>query len=148
MVTVHTPTDRNSRADAHGEDIGRSNLLDRTFGRPEGTLSMGAVVALIAGWVGSIAVMEAIAPPSDPSVTLSAWDLTLSLLYTAGIMAGAVGLFARRRFGAVATIGGAGAMVLGSISCWAGGHVGSWILVQFVAGLAMAGASVVALHRS
>ena len=148
MVTVHSPTDRTSHSDLEAGDGERVRLVHRTLHRPDGALSTGATVALVIGWVASVAIMEAIAPPADPNVTLSAWDLSLSLLYTTGIIVGAVGLFARRRFGAVATIAGAAAMTLGSVSCWAGGHVGSWILVQFVAGLALAGASVIALNRS
>ena len=100
----------------------------RTFADPSGRMSVGAAAALIVGWVASIGVLDAIAPAADPNVALTAWDLTLSLVYTIAVMGAAVGLFTGLRLGAMATIGGGVAMVAGSASCWAvdTSVLGSW----------------------
>ena len=120
----------------------------RTLADPASPMTTGSAMALVVGWIASIGVLEAIAPAADPNAVLSTWDLSLSLAYTVANMGPALGLLTRLRFGAMATILGGAAMVAGSISCWAGGHVGSWIMVQFVAGLALAGLSTVFLQRT
>lgn len=120
----------------------------RTFVDAGGRMTTGAVVALVVAWVAAIGVLEAIAPTADPNAVLSAWEISLSVLYTFAIMGAAVGLLSRVRFGAMASILGGGVMVAGSVTCWMGGHIGSWIMAQFVAGLAIAGLSAVFLQRT
>ncbi len=131
----------------HAQPITRSRGGLRTFVDAGGRMTAGSVVALVVAWVATIGVLEAIAPTPDPDTVLSAWDVTLSVLYTFAVMGAALGLLSRVRFGAMASILGGAVMVAGSISCWAGGHIGSWIMVQFVAGLAIAGLSAVFLQR-
>lgn len=120
----------------------------RTFADPVGRITTGSSLALVAMWVASIGVLEAIAPTPAADAVLSTFDLTLSLVYTFAIMGAAIGLLSRLRFGAMSSIAGGAVLVTGSLWCWAGGHIGSWITVQFVAGLALAGLSAVFLQRT
>ncbi len=140
MVMLHETTDTTATT--------RVRPRWRTFSDASGRMTLGSTLALVALWVAAIGILEAIAPTPDPDAVLSTWDLTLSLVYTFAIMGAAIGLLMRTRFGAMASVAGGAVMVTGSLWCWAGGHIGSWITVQFVAGLALAGLSTIFLQRS
>lgn len=104
---------------------------------PELRISWAGAAAAAVSWVATIAIVEAVAPPADPNAVLSAFEALLTLAFTTAILVAAVGLAMRQRLGVMATIVGGGVFVAGSVSCWMGGHVGSWITVQAVLGVTM-----------
>lgn len=103
----------------------------------EGRISWRSALTAAGAWILAIFVIDAVAPAPDPDAVLSGFEMLLTLGYTLALMVGAVGLAFRQRIGLLATVGAGGLFVAGSVSCWAGGHVGSWIAVQAMFGVAM-----------
>jgi len=100
-------------------------------------ISWRSALATAGVWLAAMLILDAVAPPADPDAVVSGFELSMTLAYTSALMVGAVGLALRQRIGVMATVAGGGLFVVGSVSCWMGGHVGSWIAVQAVLGTAM-----------
>lgn len=131
-LSVDEPVDEPTRSFSAPEIERFERHSESPFHGPQ--ISWGSTLTLAIAWVASIAVLEAIAPAPDPTATLSGFEMFMTLGYTAALMVGAIGLALRQRIGVMAAIAGGGLFVLGSVSCWMGGHVGSWIAVQAVLG--------------
>lgn len=106
-------------------------------------LVSGWVIA--AAWVIAYVVVGAVAPPADPTVQYTALDLVLANLLLAGMVLTVAGLTTRSVLAGAGAVLGGGVFAFGSINCWMTGHVGTWIAVQFAAGLALALLGAVAL---
>jgi len=88
-------------------------------------------------WALAYVVIGAVAPETDPEAPLSALDLVLSNLLLVGMMLTVGGLTTRSNLAGAGAVLGGGVFAVGSVTCWATGHVGTWIAVQFAAGLAL-----------
>lgn len=143
MVMVQNPTE----ADVVAETQVRRPLVRRVFDRPDGRIAGSVAVVVAASWVVVWAIVGAMAPTPDPDAVLNTFDVTMQVVFTLALLSAAFGLALRARLGVMASIAGGLVFMAGSISCWMGGHVGTWIAVQFVGGAALAGLSAVVLQR-
>lgn len=115
---------------------------------------LGAGSSLVPGWtIGgawllAYVVVGAVAPPADPAYQMTILDIVLANLLLAGIMLSAAGLTTRSILAGAGAVLGGGVFAFGSVTCWWTGHVGTWIAVQFAAGLALAMLGAVALATS
>jgi hypothetical protein len=136
--------------------------FDPTITRPESDITgpsvpapdrsrIGVTPALVPGWVIGVAwavayvVVGAVAPAADPNVQYTALDIALANLLLAGMALTVAGLTVRSVLAGAGAVLGGGVFAFGSITCWMTGHVGTWIAVQFTAGLALALLGAVAL---
>lgn len=96
-------------------------------------------------WVVAWALVASVAPETDPAVAPTALELLLGNLALAGMVMTAAGLAVRSGLAGAGALLGGGVFAFASISCWATGHIGTWIAVQFAAGLALALVGLVGL---
>lgn len=115
----------------------RSETAPRVDELTGGGVSWRSALTAAGTWILAIFVVDAMAPAPDPDAVMSALEMVLTLGYTAALMVGVFGLALRQRIGLQASVAAGGLFVAGSVSCWAGGHVGSWIAVQAMFGVAM-----------
>ncbi len=93
-------------------------------------------------WTVIVGISWATAPPPDPADPITATAYVLSLVFLIALMATAVGIGARRRWGLLASAGG-GLLLLGAAAvCLAGGHSGAELYGQLVSGAALTGITV------
>jgi len=115
----------------------------------EDVLSRSVVTFAAAAWVVFLAISWAVQPaPADPDTPLSVSAALVGIAFHGALLAAAVGLGMRRRFGLIAGIGGGLALVGAAVVCWAGGHTGAWIAVQFTSGVGLTLASLGLLRLS
>ncbi len=90
-------------------------------------------------WVLTFGITWATAPPPDPADPITATAYVLSMVYLVALMATAIGLGARQRWGLVASYGG-GLLLLGAAAvCLAGGHSGAALFGQLTSGAFLTG---------
>lgn len=96
-------------------------------------------------------VLFLVATGLEPSATGSdpAWAVALTMVFFGLLAAMVVGLFARRRWGLLASLGAAGLFTAFSVACPTTGHhpMGAWWFGQMACVLALVGASVYTLRR-
>ena len=129
--TRHAPTPRDVEIPASSP-----GAPARTWTDPIAITS--AVVAAVA-WAVFVGVSFAVQPPpADPTAPPSEFAALVSLLFSSALFASLVGLGARRRWGLATTLGGGVVMIGAAVSCYLGGHTGSWIAIQLAAGVGLA----------
>lgn len=114
-------------------------------------ISAGWAYGLLAGWYGLFLVVQLIEPPPQTDTGLIAWiGAVMSVVFLGALVVTGIGLAVRQRWGLVASLGASGFLVADSIACPLTGHhqFGAFIVVQAVASVALAGASIRALRSS
>jgi hypothetical protein len=114
-------------------------------------VSAGWAYGLLAGWYGLFLVVQLIEPPPQAEHGMLAWiGAVMSVVFLGALVVTGIGLAVRQRWGLVASLGASGFLVADSIACPLSGHheFGAFIVVQAVASVALAGASIRALRRS
>jgi len=114
-------------------------------------ISAGWAYGLLAGWYGLFLVVQLIEPPPQAEDGMLAWiGAVMSVVFLGALVVTGIGLAVRRRWGLVASLGASGFLVADSIACPLTGHhqFGAFIVVQAVASVALAGASIHALRRT
>src|SRR5262249_62317074 len=104
-----------------------------------------------AGWGGRLAVGPPPGPPPQAEHGMLAWiGAVMSVVFLGALVVTGIGLAVRQRWGLVASLGASGFLVADSIACPLTGHheFGAFIVVQAVASVALAGASIRALRRT
>ena len=106
-------------------------------------------VALMMGVVWYVLFLIGTAVEPSTENALPVIDAVLGWVMLGAIAATAVGLGARRRWGLVASTGGAGLFTAMVVACPTTGHhaLAAWWFVQFACAAALLGASVYALRR-
>jgi hypothetical protein len=99
-------------------------------------------------WVVGYLAVGALEPTTHHALPTIA--IVLSVVFYAALLATAVGLIVRRRWGIVASLGASGVFLAGTVACPTTGHhtMGVWWLGQMVISLALVAANVVALQLS
>jgi hypothetical protein len=106
---------------------------------------------LLAGWYGLFILAQALQPEPTTEHGLLAWiGAALAVVFAAALVATAIGLAVRQRWGLVASVGTAGLLFADSIACPLTGHheLGAFVFVQALAAVALAGTSIRALLRT
>lgn len=105
-------------------------------------------LALGVAWFVCYTIGSALEPHTSHPVPVIGVVLGVALL--AGILATAVGLIARCRWGITASLGSAVLLVASSVACPTTGHhgFGLWWFGQMTVSVALVAASVVALRRA
>ncbi len=121
------------------------DLSPRTSG---GGLTSRWAAVLTGAWVAIFGLGVALepAPTGEEAAPLVGTVLALALMGCWAMMAS--GFIQRRRFGALASAGGAGILVVMTIACPVSGHhagIGPWWAFQLVGSLALLGLSRAAL---
>ena len=114
-------------------------------------VSAGWAYGLLAGWYGLFIVVQLIEPPPQADHGMLAWiGYAMSAVFLGALVVTGIGLAVRQRWGLVASLGASGFLVADSIACPLTGHheFGAFIVVQAVASVALAGASIRALRRT
>jgi hypothetical protein len=114
-------------------------------------VSAGWAYGLLAGWYGLFLVVQLIEPPPQVTTGLLAWiGAIMSVVFLGALVVTGIGLALRQRWGLVASLGASGFLVADSIACPLTGHhqFGAFIVVQAVASVALAGASIRALRST
>ena len=105
-------------------------------------------LALGVAWFVCYTIGSALEPQTSHPMPVIGVVLGVALLV--GILATAVGLVARRRWGLTASLGTAVLLVASAVACPTTGHhgFGLWWFGQMAVSMALVGASVVALRRA
>ena len=114
-------------------------------------ISAGWAYGLLAGWYGLFLVVQLIEPAPQTETGLLAWiGAVMSVVFLGALVVTGIGLAVRQRWGLVASLGASGFLVADSIACPLTGHhqFGAFIVVQAVASIALAGASIRALRST
>ena len=111
-------------------------------------ISEDVSVALGVLWVVGYLAVGALEPATHHE--LPAISIVLTVAFHLALLATAVGLIARRRWGIAASLGASVVFLAGTVACPTTGHhsMGLWWLGQMVISLALVAASVVALQLS
>lgn len=116
------------------------------FGRPgdriPGILALGVGVS----WIVMLQGVMSLAPPADPSPPV--WSILIGDLLLLSLLAGAVGLGMRRRWGLLASLGGGAVLLVGAVGCQLIGHTGLALAAQYLAGGALMAFSVGGLRAT
>jgi hypothetical protein len=99
-------------------------------------------------WVVGYLAVGALEPATHHGLPIIA--IVLTVTFHLALLAAAVGLIARRRWGITASLGASALLLAGTVACPTTGHhsIGVWWLGQMVISLALVAASVVALQLS
>jgi hypothetical protein len=99
-------------------------------------------------WVVGYLAAGALEPATHDGLPVIA--IVLTVAFHLALLAAAVGLIARRRWGITASLGASALFLAGTVACPTTGHhsIGVWWLGQMVISLALVAASVVALQLS
>ena len=99
-------------------------------------------------WVIGYLAVGALEPATHHELPVIA--IVLTVAFHLALLATAVGLIARRRWGITASLGASAVFLAGTVACPTTGHhsIGVWWLGQMVVSLALVAASVVALQLS
>lgn len=89
-------------------------------------------------WVGLVSLVMTVAPAVDPDAPIDVFGLVISEVFWAAALGSGIGLLMRARWAYALTGVGGAALLLGAVSCFAGGHTGAWIGVQALAGIGLA----------
>ena len=114
-------------------------------------ISAGWSYGLLAGWYGLFLVVQLIEPPPQTETGLLAWiGAVMSVVFLGALVVTGIGLALRQRWGLVASLGTSGFLVADSIACPLTGHhqFAAFIVVEAVASVALAGASIRALRNT
>ncbi len=106
----------------------------RLTDRIPGVLALGVGLA----WVVGLWAVFSLAPAPDPNEAPSLLGIVIGDLLTLSLLAGAVGLGMRRRWGLAASLFGGGVLLFGAVACQLTGHTGTWLAAQYVAGGSLA----------
>ena len=130
------------------ESTERHRTQPRTFVEAlDDQLSPFVVGGLVIAWVVFFGISYSVQPPMpDPPPAPDALSLSISLVLMVTMLAAITGLGLRRRWGALASIAGGGVLMLGATTCYLTGHTGSWIAIQFAAGLGLAAVAAAAFR--
>ena len=107
-------------------------------------LTWRQAIGLIVAWAVVIPVGAWLEPAAaDPEAAPPVLVQLLGTVMLAGWVTAAVGLVQRRRFGAVASLASAGALLVAAVGCPASGHhdVGAWWYAQLAGAGALVGLS-------
>ncbi len=102
--------------------------------RIPGVMALGVGLA----WVVGLWAVFSLAPAPDPNEPASLLGIVLGEFLTLSLLAGAVGLGMRRRWGLAAALFGGGVLLFGGVACQLTGHTGTWLAAQYVAGGSLA----------
>jgi hypothetical protein len=111
-------------------------------------ISTEAAVLMGATWYVLFMIGSTLEPrAAEPT---PAWATALSLVFLSSLAVTAAGLLARRRWGLLASLAGAGIFMAFSIACPVSGHhaFAAWWFGQLACAVALVGASVFALRRA
>jgi hypothetical protein len=114
-------------------------------------VSAGWAYGLLAGWYGLFLLVQVLQPEPEAHTGMLAWiGAVMSFVFLGALVVTGMGLAVRQRWGLVASLGASGFLVADSIACPLTGHhqFGAFIVVQAVASVALAGASIRALRRT
>ena len=111
--------------------------------------SVPAAIALglLGLWVGFMAAVWALAPASSGTEELSLTAEIVSTVFWMTLLVAVAGLAGLRRWGLAASAFGGVVLLGASALCSLGGHTGSWLVSQYLAGAVILGASRAALRR-
>ncbi len=90
-------------------------------------------------WVLIVAISWSTAPPPDPADPITATAYLISLVFLIALMATAIGIGARRRWGLLASYGGGLLLLGGAAVCLAGGHSEAALYGQLGSGAFLTG---------
>jgi hypothetical protein len=107
-------------------------------------------VALMMGAAWYVLLMISIGLEPPASGPEPAWTVGLSFAFLAALAVTGGGLLARRRWGLLASVGGAGMLTAFSVACPVSGHhgFGAWWFGQMACALLLVAASAFALARA
>jgi hypothetical protein len=114
-------------------------------------ISAGWSYGLLAGWYGLFLLVQLLQPEPEAHTGMLAWiGAVMSVVFLGVLVVTGIGLAVRQRWGLVASLGASGFLIADSIACPLTGHhdFGAFIVVQAVASVALAGASIRALRRT
>jgi len=114
-------------------------------------ISAGWAYGLLAGWYGLFLVVQLLQPEPEAHTGMLAWiGAIMGVVFLAALVFTGIGLALRQRWGLVASLGASGFLLADSIACPLTGHheFGAFIVVQAVASVALAGASIRALRST
>lgn len=116
--------------------------------RPTDRISESISVAIAIMWVVGYLAVGALEPVTHEP--LPAIAIVLTVVFHLALLATAVGLVARRRWGIAASLGASVVFLAGTVACPTTGHhqIGVWWLGQMVISLALVAGSVAALQLS
>lgn len=116
--------------------------------RPTDRISESVSVAIAMMWVIGYLAVGALEPTTHES--LPAIAIVLTVVFHLALLAAAVGLIARRRWGIAASLGASVVFLAGTVACPTTGHhqMGVWWAGQMAISLALVAGSVVALQLS
>jgi hypothetical protein len=116
--------------------------------RPNDRISENVAIALGVLWFVGYVAVGALEPATHHSLPVIA--IVLAVAFHLALLATAIGLVARRRWGIVASIGASAFLLAGTVACPTTGHheIGVWWLGQMVVSLAVVAGSVIALSLS
>ena len=89
-------------------------------------------------WLVFLVVTLVAQPAPDPSAPVSVAAELISLTFLLLMLSAAFGLAMHQRWALHATLAGGVTMAAAAILCFATGHTGAWIAVQFLAGVGLA----------
>ena len=98
-------------------------------------------VGLGLAWVVALTVIFGLQPqpPSDAGPSLLGFVVSMVLLYA--VVGTAMGLVMGQRWGAMASLVGGLAILVGATECMLGGHSGLWLTAQFAGGAGLSALS-------
>ncbi len=108
-------------------------------------------LSLAVAWVAYLPAAYALEPAPASRGAAPGWAVVLELVFTAALVATAMGLAARQRLGALASAGAAGLALVASVMCPVSGHhadAGAWWFAQMGGFLALGGLSLAGLRAA
>lgn len=107
-----------------------SRLADRI----PSVLALGVGLA----WIVGLWVVFSLAPAPDPAEPVGLLAVLVGEALVLSLLFGFVGLGMRRRWGLGVSLFGGAVLLFGAVACQLGGHTGTWLAAQYVAGGALA----------
>lgn len=89
-------------------------------------------------WATFVGIALAVQPPVDPAAAVDSASILVSTALWATMFAALFGLATRARWGYLTTGIGGVLLMTAAGSCYAGGHTGTWLVAQAMAGAGLA----------
>lgn len=89
-------------------------------------------------WVTFVGIALGVQPTADPGAVVDPVSLLISTALWSTMFAALFGLGTRARWGYLATAVGGVVLMAAAASCYAGGHTGTWLVAQAMAGVGLA----------
>jgi hypothetical protein len=106
-------------------------------------------IATAVAWVAGLAITFGVQPaPPEPAPDPTAFGLFITTALMVSIYVIAAGMFARQRWGLVASIGGGIVLFAAATGCFLGGHNGLWLTTQFLVAAGLIAVSGIALKAT